>query len=746
MPINKHDISVYFKDNVSPPLFSLLDVSRLTTDTNIYVKDLRKIAGKDHCNLLETSLKYSVWCCDFHGFCKILHELMAEQEIPCIVEAVNRFIMNKMQEVPDPLTAINGIEKKLSKNYFSLIPSLSTAVRYVLIDNKRWFAAQDISRLTGKKLSIAEDVFSTIDHNHKLEIMFRNSEVRLCIDEIAVRKFLTLLCPDKGEQITDKLISACKKFEKGVKKQEITESFIVDCTKTAKTRWTIMNLDINKKKYPILFLRYDQSNLIPMYSIRTSQKWLRIKEVNTDLINQAALTDDDIFADIDSLIDILKDTKGGLEHCAEIFSKTVEANCKFDLITITNTEDNLVMATKENLRQRRSDTTMVERKHTFTKTSNGLQVMAYDNVNIDKDHSVIICLAKKDPGDMTEDYKALFWSNKVGSYIDYYRFDRTVNSVCNTEDYCKVTIPDLRKFNAKMVTLAGIEKVLKAIEFKDKEKVLKTLTAVAEKFKQDNLAELNFACEKYNAKKGIIMEEEKRTTEEQEQTVTTESAEEKVEKPIKEEETDKKEETLSYADITFRQQTLQMAVKFDDTKGAIIYYNYKQLCNILGISQDKFAPMPKHKDTQDNETLVSIYYIKDVLDIKTVTELFEESKPTVIRIAESLGMKVKEEQVDKQEVKDDINDTMSKLFKGNTSRDYILGAIVLAERFREILMVLKSKNIKSEGFAGPSNYELLKDLWKFIDCQTPEGSVNFNFTKQIVMVSERYGHLKKLVG
>lgn len=743
MNINEHNISVYFKDNVSPPLFNLSDVSRMVVGTSNFVKTLREVAGKSHCKLLETSLKYSVWCCDFEGFCRILHETIAEEKVSDIVEATNKFIEDKMREIPGPLTITNNIEQKLSKDYFSMISLLDTTVRYTVLDKQRWFAAQDITRLTGKKLDNAEDIFTTIENNHKLEIMFRNNEIRLCIDETAVRRFLTLLCPDKGEQMTDQLISACKVFEDKVKKQEVTESFIVDCTKTAKTRWTIMHFDINKEKYPVLFLRYDQKNLIPMYSIRMSQKLLSVHKIDVNQAKQAAITEDDIFVDIDSLADILKGTKGGLEHCVKIFNKTTETNCKFDLMMITNTEDDLVMGTRESLQQRESDnTTMVERRNNFIKTNNDLQIMAYDNVNIDDKHSIIICLAKKDPSDMTEDYKALFWSNKIGSYIDCYGFDRTVNSVCSTDDYCKVTIANFRKFNIKMVTLAGIKQVLEAMNFKDKDKVLETLIAVAEKFKQDNLAELNFACEKYNAKKGVIMEEEKRTTEEQEQTITTKSAEEKVEEPINEEETDKKEETLSYADITFRQKALQIAVKFDDTKGAIIYYNYKQLCDILGISQDKFAPMPKHKDTQDNKTLVSIYYIKDVLDTKTVTELFEESKPAVIKIAESLGMKVKEEA---QEVKDDLNDTMSKLLKGNTGRDYILGAIILAERFREILMILKSKNIKTDGFPGPSNNDLLQDLWKFIDVQTPEGTINFNFTKQIIMVSERYGRLKKFV-
>lgn len=70
---------------------------------------------------------------------------------------------------------------------------------------------------------------------------------------------------------------------------------------------------------------------------------------------------------------------------------------------------------------------------------------------------------------------------------------------------------------------------------------------------------------------------------------------------------------------------------------------------------------------------------------------------------------------------------------------YAIGAIILAERIRNVLMYLKVRKFTGEvGVPGPTTNSLVKKLWTFIDTQDPQVPASTAFQQTVVTANERY--------
>ena len=78
-------------------------------------------------------------------------------------------------------------------------------------------------------------------------------------------------------------------------------------------------------------------------------------------------------------------------------------------------------------------------------------------------------------------------------------------------------------------------------------------------------------------------------------------------------------------------------------------------------------------------------------------------------------------------------------------RAYILRAIILAEKYRFVLMKAKRKRKEIKGLPGPTDQKLLDDLWCYIDIANMDQTISFGFQRQLVVVSERVKSLEALL-
>lgn len=596
------NIGVYFRDNVSPPLFVMSDIAQLVNGDYIVNKGLIAAAGPDHCFKIQATTSYMIWVCDFEGLCNIVHN-MAEEEQGDIIETVSSLTKKEYETVPAPSAVKHDIRTAAAETFDSVVCVMGKYfIRYVFIDGAVYFAAQDIRRCFQKNASYVEEKFAAVSQEDKLRVTFKDDQTRICLNSNAVEVIVNqMMEPDAAVKFMVQLISKCK-------------------------------------------------------------------------------------------------------------PKTVRSS-------------NVILP-----KRKRRDKTMRNDHLKDLKTTSDFSVISYDNISVNN-KQILTCFVKKNPDDPDEEITPLFWATSLGFYTDYGDFSRFVSKFCNEKDYCKISIPDTKKFNIKMVTLEGVRTVLSQTKFEgESKKLMADLEDAVGDYLRQHKAELDFSLEKYNTRRKASVEEE--TVEEKQPTQ---------EEPVKEQ-TNDLEETA----VTFRGQQLRMSVEINKNKNAIIYYDIKQLCQILGVEEDSLPSFNRLKDSNGSDSLISIYDVADVFAGVTensadiVQELFDISKPAVIAIADSMGMKIKDNTTTKTE------NFMSQLLSSSDGRNYTLGAIILAEKFREIILLLKRREKSTNGLPGPSNGKLLEDLWRYIDCQEPDHDIPFGFKKQVVAVNERYQRLKTI--
>jgi len=530
---------------------------------------------------------------------------------------------------------------------------------------------------------------------------------------------------------------AIKKQQKEIvrpKEAVVPGKVIIDGVLTDKSRFLISDMTDGNR---IILLRYTDNTVCNFFSAGATAD---ILNVSIDVVDSKAkykrpllVCEDGLYIDINALKNIFKQADPDFEYCHKLYRQA--AALKETALRDTNTGCDIVYMTTEQFEKARKGLNMRDKYFKPVKTTGKWSVIAYDNIDVNG-KSVLVCLGKKNWNNLDEEITPLFWATSVGFMTDYGNIGKVINKVCDKDECCKLSIPEIKKFNIKMVTIGGLQKVFSAIMTdEENDKLISDFKSAVDSFIKQRQKDLEFRFEKYGAQKiakekiqevKVTMEEEK--TEVQEEPVKTETV----------------ENTLKESTVTFRDRQLRIAVGINKDKGAIIYYDIKQLCDILEVDPDKLGSYTPQKDNDGNETLISIYDLNDAFvnvvpdsgDI--INTLFEISKPAVVAIAGSMGFKVKDS-TKKQE------DLMVKLLGSNDGRNYTLGAIILAEKFREIVEHLRSKQKNIGGIPGPSNYRLLEDLWKYIDCQEPDRDVPFGFKKQVVAVNERYQRLKATI-
>ena len=318
LKIKDTGIGVYFKDNISPELYNLSDISRMISDTvQFSTKALIQVAGEGQCDKIQTSTAYTIWVCSYEGLRRIVEEVLSDESSD-ILRTVNEFINNQYRTLPSPVEEIKHNKQIFSKRFFSMVTALEDlTVRYVRIGDIRWFAVQDIIRCARQNISDAEEKFKQVDEDSKCDIVFRNNEKRLCVNEDGVGKFFDIIYPDTSKKLLEDLILNCKTVEQMMSSNEDSvKEIIVDGDNTDSSRYLISGIN----NVEVVMLRYDKHLLFDLYNVNDVATALDIKyeEVKDVTKRQPILfvKDGKFYTTIEGLAEILKYLKGTLELTA----------------------------------------------------------------------------------------------------------------------------------------------------------------------------------------------------------------------------------------------------------------------------------------------------------------------------------------------------------------------------------------------------------------------------------------------
>lgn len=766
-PFKLHDVnlSVYLKDNQAEAFFSLLDLVRTYKPKGVdcNTKILEAAAGKENCDTVKTSANYELKVCNATGLAKAMGVLESKDNVDKILASINSFVLTQKTSLPGPVINVKTIAKISFNGYFSLAYYKKKAVRYLESNGHKWFSVQDIVRLFDVEAAIVEDEISKLFLEDKLEVTLKNGESKLCISSYGLKQIVdALISPDISKEVKDALLR-----DGGVIKTSLPDnvtSLSVDGENTDILRYATFHVN---DKCNVTVLRYNKNTFVPMYSaikaavsLGTNVKTVMAK---AERQNIKFVTDGDIFLPIKGLKSILEGVKDYHSYCAGAEAAVKQKDIIDTCLSITSTEGYLALFKSQGNKEKETKIPVDTRHFKPVKTSTDLYVIDYCDINI-CNHNVLCCFAKKNVTDRNEKAVPLFWSVHLGYAFDI--IDATTIAARKVDDSekMKASVPELKKHNIRVVTMKGVEQMLRAVKKeREAEKLIFAVKEAVNKAYDERKDDIDFMIEKYETRRNAIVEEQKQTEEQKEEVIATEPA---ATQTVAEEESNSNvvkdviviENFVSYTDSkTGDTHRIEIAGSVDKERGLNVYYNLEQTASVFGIplTDINLSDVTVYLGLNGKTLYVTIYGLIKALRHKVsdvtafVKDLFDQSRTEISGFAKALGVNLKDDL--EQKKKSNSNKVSSDsslqdlLRDSNNARNYVMGAIVLAERYREALLWLGLHKNNLPSVPGPKDKVLLEDLWKFIDCQDPNQTVGFGFQRQVITVSERYQRLRNVI-
>jgi len=765
-PFKLHDVnlSVYFKDNQAEAFFSLLDLVRTYTPKGVdcNTKMLEAAAGKENCDTVKTSANYELKVCNATGLAKAMEVLESKDNVDKILASVNAFVLAQKTSLPGPVINVKTIAKISFNGYFSLAYYKKKAVRYLESSGRKWFNAQDVVRLFNTEAAVVEDEISKLNLEEKLEVTLKNEQTKLCISGNGLKQIVDALVPDISKEVKDALLKDGSVIKTSL--PDNVTSLSVDGENTDILRYATFHVN---DKCNVTVLRYNKNTFVPMYSVVKAAVSLgtNVKTVmaKAERQNIKFVTDKDIFLPIRGLKSILENVKDYHSYCAGAEAAVRQKDIIDTCLSITSTEGYLALFKPQDNKEKETKIPVDTRHFKPVKTSTDLCVIDYCDINV-CNHNVLCCFAKKNVTDRNEKAVPLFWSVHLGYAFNIVDATTIVARKVDDSEKMKASVPELKKHNIRVVTMKGVEQMLRAVKKEQEaEKLISAVKEAVNKAYDERKDDIDFMIEKYETRRNATVEEQKQTEEQKEEVVAAEPA---ATQTVAEEESNFDvvkdvitiENFVSYTDSkTGDTHRIEIAGSVDKERGLNIYYNLEQTAGVFGIplTDIDLSDVTVYLGLNGKTLYVTIYGLIKALahKVSDVTafakDLFDQSRTEISGFAKALGVNLKDDLEQKKKSnsnKAGSDSSLQDLLRdSNNARNYVMGAIVLAERYREALLWLGLHKNNLPSVPGPKDKILLEDLWKFIDCQDPNQTVSFGFQRQVITVSERYQRLRNVI-
>lgn len=719
--IDNQDISLYFRDKNSDCLIPLFDISQLQSEKDLRLKEIKELAGEKNCNVIRTSADYTIEVCNLTGLKNILSKIKDEKTAEEIITVISTFVEQETALIPN-----TAEEKKVgtikSNKYFTMISVNGHSIRFVQVKDIKWFGAQDIVRFfTPLKAVVAEDQISLLNANDIANVIFPNQDVRKCITEESFVTIIKALLGNKADVIIKELDMAIQSTSIKISEttQEVKE-LSIDGEATSILRYAFISVSGIKG----VVFRHTKKNVIIFFSVSEIAKTLKINAEG--YLRRASnkkvkfVINNDIFLTINDLRSVFYGAASGNAVCDTLTNELKKSDIIEQAIEITDASEHLVLL-NSNYKMEYKQSKSQEQVPVIM--SNKKYVTYYCDININGS-LVLVCFAKNDINNKEEMPEPWFWSTSLGYAFDISEVTKLAGLYVDEENKSKVTIPDIKKFNVRMLNLEGVRQAFsKSKKAKQVEDIIIVIKKAVNHFIDSNQYKEGIMTKKYEIRSEPVVEDK-------EKTVTEET---KVEEPKVQE-----EQQLPTFDstITYRGKTVDIKVTVVPPKTITVFYRLAQLLDSLNVEESV-----KEKILQNNQEFVSIFGLEDVLanDISNAADivhnLLEHSKDKIQEALAHLNIhddSTQEAQQEEQSVEKGV-------------RTYILRAIILAEKYRFVLMSVKRNGKEIKGLPGPTDQKLLENLWSYIDIATIDQTISFGFQRQLVVVSERVKRLEALL-
>lgn len=694
LKINGSSLSVFFQDNESPPLFSLQDSLKIIFKD--YSRDTHKysqIIPPEHKQKIALGYTF-LWTIDLEGFCILARDVLEEPEMIDILKEINRFVNREKGTLPSP---VKTIEYQKQEKHFKQISFKEQKLCYFMKDNNIEYRAKDLGQVYG--VSAVENAIKDLDERDIRYYDTEKGKDAWLTDDGLMDLFCAIediSTPLEDYEEIHELIAEEERISGVWNNDYSIPTVLIDGDKTDHSRYKrFMTGDISCVAYNT------GERVITYYDI---EDICRVQSMNKEEGKRAAIHHNSLifFAKENKVFVTLFGVNEVMKHLRKSNHKfIVDLVRKSSEITDKMTWGNLTGETAHVLRHELE----VRENDTMTPVKvQGLDLVVLKAAELEiAEHGKRCWILQAKTSDLQSDTMPLFVMKSLEDILGFTRARNKAADIPPTE-ICKVTIPGFRKHNAYTVTRAGLRTLGKIIRADPS--VIKKIEDVADAWIAETAEDIRFAVQLELTKD---IEQAKAVVE-----VTEENKE--------------KEEIKEASEFEFEYKGVKIKGAVQPLDNVImVYYDKESLSQVTTVEDTPVSFL-------NGRDYIAINHMADAIGKPLFSDIFKASRQEYEKVVERLLRKNNEPQ-----------DMMYNYLGSQNTEVFILGAVMLAERLRNLIVWLRVNQKKRRVFAGPSSNDLLNNLWKHIDCQDHKEKISFGFRKLVTAVTARYETLRDMI-
>ena len=794
--INGTNVTAFFRDEESTPVFSFLDLvcsvyGQDNAGVSLFIKQIPE-ANKAR---LINSVGGSQWVVDFEGLSFFLNDKMESHFAKTIISNVEKFLDRESKSLPSPVkvSVRSQVREPMEElnHQFIVQTDDKRPQRYVKIKGLRWFNGADIrSNYCGSSQDYFEDVLLDISSEYRFQTTMPNAGTVTFLNETGLLRLMEITNPDEGKEMFSSLINRCIESEKEVEPETKEEVGRVELSEVYRRKsYLDKSLEIDKNN---IFVYETDDWSVSFFEDDAHVIWVKIMNVESSTYLNPKLKEytgekREHFKDGDTYLGEF----APVEDCVRQVSDSMEITEEF-LHGLTQHIDEL---SKVEETEQKGEEPM--KKYLTTVPIAGT-VVAWTDLDMDGKKVFTVFTKKFDDGKIIP----LFRATDIGEYAGFSNATTLARSCVDEKFITRTSITEERRNNMRVLCTEGVQKLIEGsgkYNSEDAKSLTQELEKKANEFFESHQDDIKFRLDMMRTKEKI----EEENTVEQETTTTEENTPQEVEvsPEVAQQASEAVKNAMSNPEIVQKLSSVPgfgaMAASLlseltgknnkvsEDQHAGVVMMNGKPIRAIIvkspkgGITPyycvedfcgawDLNAEAVKGHMTDDinrstgNDKNGEVTYVSyaDLSNICTfenenartmVSDTMRNSSDLFNEACKAFGIEFNDdtkrkkqplkEHVSEQKIDTNSANSMEQLLShAEDGHAYTVGAIILAERIRNVLAYMKNYGgkIDIDHFPGPTNNNLVKKLWTFIDTQDPRMEAGPMFQQTVVAANERY--------
>ena len=793
--VNDTGVFVFFKDTDSAPLISFSEL--LTAVYGTYKHDVslysRQVKEEHRFLLQDGKIKRLV--VDFEGAAAFMRDKMQEKFAREEIQKLSRSIDKLAHELPSPMKVSTVRKKKgdieVHENPVEQLMARvdDSSIRYVKEDGVRWFNGDDLRRMYCH--GDTEFFIETVEDNIREEdcayfpTLPEDGIISVFINEAALETFFFTVDPDKAGEHFMALIDAAQGMEDMLEDNDVST---VEAHEEPVNPYETQEEEKEKDESTVESIG-DVTSLVRTYSdtqtgdvlhlfTRDNKIYVSFPDLRNSKVRKDTPGDGSSIDRVTATYDNQTHVYMGMETAIKWYIKEEYADKYIEKLKNFMDPPPVVREAFPSLGAPTKRYTPIWNKRDELVGN----TVAY--VRLTLDTSILCAIYKKrdELYDTTAELYPAFKAVDVATFTGFTQGATLAKKRVSDEEYLKVSMPDIRINNVTMITYRG---VLELVDNQEKGKwAVDKLREAVDTWLNENRTQINFEIEKHKIQENIqeVLDLGKEAKEAEATEQATEAVKEALSDPAKKAQIEEaigklpdgigamaagllgslmgqqqNKNDMFYGATIINGTHVPLLIVKSPRGGITPYFEVNDFAKAWKLdSGEIYSRLSKEKhhlytDTENKRSYLIYAELSDVISefnkkgptmvSKTMKASGDAFKAACKQFGISFEDDTKQKQTQQQEVSTDDPASMDTLLSRNDNGyAYTIGAIMLAEKLRALIAWFKNKgkNTDIEHLPGPTNNNVVKTLWSYIETQDATQAPSVSMQRAVVTAHERY--------